>query len=264
MGRSKGLKFLFFINFLVFLGCAIYVGQYFYEGYKSENKIDDLKEKMKLTDTDTKNRKTGNFTEADMLESYRQMRNTEYPDLVGHIIIEDAPVDYFVMQTSKQDPEKYLYRDVKGDYNKEGTPFMDYKSDLCRPSSNMIIYAHAMLNQHKFGSLQKYKDKDYYDSHKIIKFETMYEPMADYEVVAAAYSKVFDTDNKTDFKYYDYASITDQKTFDEFVSNVKQMSCYDTGITPNFETDRLITLSTCNKEKDQDGRFFVVAKKTVK
>jgi len=119
-----------------------------------------------------------------------------------------------------------------------------------------------MLNQNKFGSLNKYKNKDYYESHKIVKFETMYEPMSEYEVVAAGYSKIYDVNNTTDFKYYEYSNVTDKDTFDTFVSNVKKMACYDTGITPEFEKDRLITLSTCNEEKDKNGRFFVVARKT--
>lgn len=262
---SKLLKVVFAFNLLIFIGCGIYVGMYFYEGYKSEDKIDDLKHKMDQLVDSNKNdnsnkRKDGNFTDEDMLEGYRKLRQSEYPDLVGRIIVDDTPIDYYVMQSSKQDPEKYLYADVSGEYNKEGTPFADVKNDLTIPTPNIIIYAHAMLNQHKFGSLNKYKNKDYYEKHKIVKFETMYEPMSEYEVVAAGFSKLYDESNTTDFKYYTYSEISNKEEFDEYVKNTKSMSCYDTGITPKYG-DRLITLSTCNDEKYKGGRFFVVAMK---
>ena len=46
--------------------------------------------------------------------------------------------------------------------------------------------------------------------------------------------------------------------FDEYIANVKALSVYDTGITPQFGDD-IIALSTCNYHTE-DGRFVVVAR----
>ena len=109
-----------------------------------------------------------------------------------------------------------------------------------------------------FGELPKYSDYEYYEKHKTVFFDTRFE-RRDYEVVAAFYAKAYYTDEEEGhFCYYNYKDLSDQQTFDEYIANIKDMSEYDTGITPQFGDD-IITLSTCNYHTD-NGRFVVVAR----
>ena len=61
------------------------------------------------------------------------------------------------------------------------------------------------------------------------------------------------------FKYHEFVNAADQAEFDAFVANVKALSFYDTGITPEYG-DKLICLSTCEYTQT-NGRFVVVARR---
>ena len=267
-------QILFFTNLLIFVGCAFYLGDYYYQGYRSESKIDELRSIMGdsemaviSTESDSVNSdmvssdSNSDGSTRSILKAYEEARQGSYPHLVGRIKIEGTPIDYFVMQTP-DDPEYYLDKDVMGEPNKEGTPFIDVECDLEAPSNNVMIYAHAMKNQHQFGSLRKYNSEKYYKEHPIIQFETMYEPMCEYEIVAAFYAQVYDETDVNVFRYYYFFGCENERDFDYYIDNIKELSCYDTGIVPKFG-DQLITLSTCNNEKMDMafGRFVVVARK---
>lgn len=176
-------------------------------------------------------------------------------DLFGWIRIEDTPIDYPVMYTP-EDPERYLRRDFDGNYSVSGVPFVDGE---CVDGGNYyIIYGHHMKNNAMFGTLPYYKDKSYWEEHRIIHFDTLYEKR-EYEIFAAFYSKVYDSSDQTAFKYYLYHDLTSQEVFEEYVRRVKVSSIYDTGAAVEYG-DELLALSTCNYHTD-NGRFVVVAKR---
>ena len=72
------------------------------------------------------------------------------------------------------------------------------------------------------------------------------------------YTQIYNQEDQV-FKYYQYAAITDEDSFNTYVQNVKALSIYDTGVTPVWG-DQLITLSTCEYSVE-DGRFIIVARK---
>ena len=112
-----------------------------------------------------------------------------------------------------------------------------------------------------FHDLLEYADEDFYKSHKTIKFDTIYKGgQGEYEVLAAFYSRIYPED-KTVFKYYNYAGITSEKDFNEYLQGVRALSQYDTGVEAEYG-DQLLTLSTCSYHvEDRMGRFAVVAKR---
>ena len=63
------------------------------------------------------------------------------------------------------------------------------------------------------------------------------------------------------FKYYHFVNAEDETTFNEYISQCKELALYDTGVTAEYG-DRLITLSTCEYSRP-NGRMVVVAKKIV-
>lgn len=178
------------------------------------------------------------------------------PDFFGWLKIEGTKIDYPVMYTP-QDSEYYLHRDFYGDYSESGMLFIDGE---CPADGNYyLIYGHHMNNGSMFGELPKYKDKEFYEEHKTLYFDTRYE-IRDYEVVAAFYTKVYNVDDEEGrFCYYHYKDLRSESVFNEYVANIKANAVYETGVTPTFG-DELITLSTCNYHT-AEGRFVVVARR---
>ena len=227
-------RIIFIIALLVFIGSAGYLGLHYFEGQQTENAFRQL-----TVD--------GGHDLAALHE--------QNPDIVGWIKIDDTRVDYPVMWTP-DDPEFYLRRNFQKEDSVAGTPFLDAASTM-PGSSNWLIYGHNMKNGTMFHDTLKYEDKAFYDGHKTIHFDTL-EGEGLYEIVAVCYTQIYPEDAEV-FKYYQYASITDEASFDAYVQGVKALSIYDTGVTPVWG-DQLITLSTCEYSVE-DGRFIIVARK---
>jgi sortase B len=227
-------RIIFIIALLVFIGSAGYLGLHYFEGQQTENAFRQL-----TVD--------GGHDLAALHE--------QNPDIVGWIKIDDTRVDYPVMWTP-DDPEFYLRRNFQKEDSVAGTPFLDAASTM-PGSSNWLIYGHNMKNGTMFHDTLKYEDKAFYDGHKTIHFDTL-EGEGLYEIVAVCYTQIYE-ENAQVFKYYQYASIVDEASFDAYVQGVKALSIYDTGVTPVWG-DQLITLSTCEYSVE-DGRFIIVARK---
>ena len=113
-----------------------------------------------------------------------------------------------------------------------------------------------MKNGTMFHDLLEYEEESFYRDHKTFKFDTIYKGgQGTYEVVAVCYSQIYPADS-TEFKYYQYAGITTESEFNDYVRGIKSLSLYETGVVPEYG-DQLVTLSTCAYHV-KDGRFFVV------
>ena len=245
-------KIILVVCLIVFVGAAGVLIQYYYNGYKEMNSLKDLKQSEELEDLKTdKGIIIGKYV------PIWQKNN----DLIGWIRIDGTKIDFPVMQTP-DDPEYYLRRDFNREHSTGGVPFMDVHSDIFMPTSNFMIYGHNMKNGSMFHDLIKYEDEEFYRDHETINFDTIYKGgQGVYQVVAAGYSQIYDKDSSK-FKYYAYAGMTSEREYHEFVDGVKKLSCYDTGVVPEYGS-QLITLSTCTNVSDE-GRFFVVAVRTDK
>ena len=245
-------KIILVVCLIVFVGAAGVLIQYYYNGYKEMNSLKDLKQSEELEDLKTdKGIIIGKYV------PIWQKNN----DLIGWIRIDGTKIDFPVMQTP-DDPEYYLRRDFNREHSTGGVPFMDVHSYIFMPTSNFMIYGHNMKNGSMFHDLIKYEDEEFYRDHKTINFDTIYKGgQGVYQVVAAGYSQIYDKDSSK-FKYYAYAGMTSEREYHEFVDGVKKLSCYDTGVVPEYGS-QLITLSTCTNVSDE-GRFFVVAVRTDK
>ena len=245
-------KIILVVCLIVFVGAAGVLIQYYYNGYKEMNSLKDLKQSEELEDLKTdKGIIIGKYV------PIWQKNN----DLIGWIRIDGTKIDFPVMQTP-DDPEYYLRRDFNREHSTGGVPFMDVHSDIFMPTSNFMIYGHNMKNGSMFHDLIKYEDEEFYRDHKTINFDTIYKGgQGVYQVVAAGYSQIYDKDSSK-FKYYAYAGMTSEREYHEFVDGVKKLSCYGTGVVPEYGS-QLITLSTCTNVSDE-GRFFVVAVRTDK
>ena len=109
-----------------------------------------------------------------------------------------------------------------------------------------------------FEDLMKYTKQDFYENHKTIQFTTNTEDST-YEILSVFYSRVYYKSEQNVFRYYYFVNANNEKEYDEFVSNAKKASIYDTGVNAEYG-EQLLTLSTCEYSQT-DGRFVVVAKK---
>lgn len=172
-------------------------------------------------------------------------------DFISWLRIDGTGIDYPVMQ-SKDDPGFYLKHNFSKEYSRFGIPYMQANCGLS--SDNIIIYGHNIKSKSMFNELTKYKDKDFYTTHKYITLDTLDEQRT-YEVIAA-FKTVADLDNG--FQYYDFVNANTEEEFDAFVAKCKALSFYDTGATAEYG-DKLLTLSTCEYSQ-KNGRLAVVAK----
>ena len=131
--------------------------------------------------------------------------------------------------------------------------------DVDKPSDNLIIYGHHKKNGSMFSDLKKYRKKSFWEEHKTISFDTLYEKQT-YEVVAVFISVVY-TNSPNEFKFYQFADAQTPEQFNEYIVRCKEKALYDTGVTAEYG-DKLITLCTC-EYTNKNGRLVLVAKKVV-
>lgn len=174
-------------------------------------------------------------------------------DMVGWIQIEDTAINYPVVQTPKE-PNFYLRKNFYKEKATCGTIYVREACDVNLPSDNVTVYGHNMRNGTMFADLHKYEKKSFWEDHRYVNFDTLHEYRT-YEIFS-----IFKTtaDLTKGFTYHIYDTFATEKAFNEYVSTCKNLSMYDTGITPDFG-DKLLTLSTCDKSI-ADGRLVVVCR----
>lgn len=195
----------------------------------------------------------------EVLEEYKTLVNKN-KKLIGWVRIADINtnkpmIDYPVMQTNNN--EYYLDHNLNQEKDKNGSIFLDKDCDVLKPSTNFILYGHNMKSGQMFGDLDKYSSEDFYESHKYIQFDTIYEK-GTYEVMYVFRSRIY-KEEEIVFKYYQFIDALSEQEFDSYMQEMAAISLYETGVTAQFG-DQLLTLSTCDYSVN-DGRFVVVAKK---
>ncbi|MCR5431186.1 MAG: class B sortase [Lachnospiraceae bacterium] len=245
---------------------------YSYDMYRSEKRVEELIEKIGVAslilDTDEETGKpvayrredNDSHEETPALQKSVSLKYKELyeinNDLAGWISIEDTRVNLPVMQTVF-DEEFYLHRNFDKEEDRAGLPFIDYRCDTNDRSTNFIIYGHNMKNGDMFHDLLKYEDREFFDDHRYIRFDTIYEE-AIYEIVAVFRSKVmYMTDDS--FKFYNFIEADEEDDLTDYLEKIKSMSLYEINPSEGL-TDELITLSTC-EYSEEDGRFVVVARR---
>lgn len=182
----------------------------------------------------------------------------ENNDFIGWLKIENTQINYPVMYTPNN-KNFYLYKNWNKEDSKIGIPYIDERCNI-ENSENLIIYGHCMKNGQMFGTLKKYKNQEYYEQHKTIKFNTLYEEQ-EYEIVSVFVTKVFYEGDKIDedFLYYDYVELDDEGRYQQFIENIQKKSIYKINKELN-NGDKFITLSTCDYSF-KNARLVIVAVK---
>lgn len=166
----------------------------------------------------------------------------ENNDVIGWIYCPNTPINYPVLKG--EDNNKYLRTDLKGNYLVSGSIFADYRNGKIGQYRNYIVYGHNMKNSTMFGTLVKYKDQTYYDSHPILYFLT---PDANYIIELCAGAVV-----KRDSDIYQTAPA------DNTIADIMAKSTFNSAVEIG-NGENIITLSTCSYEFN-NARYVVVGK----
>ena len=192
-------------------------------------------------------------TEPQMLPQYAALYEMN-SDIVGWLTIPNTRVDYPVMQTPDR-PNYYLDRNFEKNFSAQGCLYAREEADILKPSDNITIYGHNMLNGSMLAALHDYIDKETWEENNLIFFDNLYEYHV-YEIFA-----VFKTTASLGkgFQYHQMIDAESEEAFDEYIATIKELAFYDTGITPVYG-DKLICLSTCEYTL-ANGRLVVMARR---
>ena len=245
---------------------AFLVGSYLLEGKQQEESYNNLadiaaggqtvdRETTQATETEetaeTETTAAVETTEGGMLPGYAEIYEMNN-DTVGWIKLPGTELDYPVMQTPDRE-NFYLDKDFYGNKSTRGCIYAREVCDINEPSDNVTLYGHNMADGSMFAALNAYVSKTAWDNTSLIFVDTLTEYHT-YKIFA-----VFKTSANLNqgFSYHQFVDADNEEEFNEFVKTCKDLSFYDTGITPVYG-DKMICLSTCEYTLD-NGRLVVAA-----
>ncbi|MBQ4512053.1 MAG: class B sortase [Anaerolineaceae bacterium] len=169
------------------------------------------------------------------------------PDVKGWIRLEGTKVDYPVVQS--RDNDFYLNRAVTGEWNKVGTPFIDFRNSGDFSDPVTVIYGHYMGDGSMFTAFHDYKSQKFFEEHPFI---DLYTPAGDYRLLPVA--GVFQNVEYWDFTF-DYES---DAAFLYQIDTWKALSTFKS-YTEYTAEDRFVVLTLCTYDVE-NSRFLLVGK----
>lgn len=154
----------------------------------------------------------------------------KYPDVVGWIYGANTGLDWPIVQTAEEGGEYYLYRDIDGKDNKNGTVFLDWRCASDFSTQNNMIYGHNMKTGLMFAPLIKYKSQAFFDAHPYL---YLYTPSQTYKVHLFA---GMETPHDSEVYSYNLSSSYLQKCINS--------STFNSGL--GVPTGNILTMSTCD------------------
>lgn len=251
MKRKICIAVIALFSALLIFSSTMFCRQYFDEK-KSHDAFDELVQLVVEDDSASEGEPEEKTPEETAFDKYAELYALNN-DLIGWISIDGTNINYPVMQT-KDRPDYYLKRNFEQKYSDYGVPYVAENCNI-DISDNTIIYGHHMKNGTMFSDLCNYISQEFYEGHRIIRFDTL-GGFGEYEIVAVFKTPVY---TESGFKYYHFVNAADEAAFDDYIAQCKELALYDTGVTAEYG-DKLITLSTCEYSQ-QNGRLVVVAKK---
>lgn len=186
-------------------------------------------------------------------------------DIVGWVCIPETNIDYPVVQG--EDNEYYSHRNIYGEYEYRGSIFTHYDNiyEYGHTEKNIWLFGHHMANGTMFQNLMKYdvlkssKNLNYYKSHPVVHFSTIYEPEAQYVIFAMIKCNTREEHGKI-FQFIRYI-FDDDEDFMDYVDEVRERSIIDTYSCIDVNADDvLLSMQTCSYEYE-DFRTVVIARK---
>lgn len=247
--KKSGFKLhhlLLLISLLGFVLAGAMLLPYLLEGRRQQDIIDDL---VKKVEEAAPEEETARFPTKRYETAYNQNQ-----DYVAWLTIPGTIIDYPVMHTP-DDPQYYLKRAFDKSDASGGTLFVGENCDV--NSTSLIIYGHNMKNDTMFGTLDEYKNKEFWEEHKTFQLEKRDE-LAEYEVIYAVYTNIPNIAGGA-IPYYAFVGNLAEVSYGDILNWFEQNKLYDTGLKAEYN-DQIVMLSTCSYQV-QDGRFVILGRK---
>lgn len=254
--KNKFRKILLYVSILIFATSIFYIAYNKYTLYSEEQLNEQIREEK---DSSSSSQEEKNIPEKDneekrILPQYEKLYE-ENNDMIGWISISGTVVDYPVMFTP-EDPNFYLYKNWNKEESQSGSIFIDGRSN--EDTENIIIYGHKMKNGTMFGSLEKFKDEEYYQQHKYIKFDSIYQERT-FQIIAVSKAVIYYNEvPEGEYLFYENVELDSEEEFNQYINFMKQNSYFNIEESATYG-DKLITLCTCDYWT-QDARLLIVAK----
>lgn len=255
-GKRKNGKVLYYGILVLLLAVLVFssvkIISYMMEKKQSERNQQDLIDQVVTPGPDNTGTETDNTgpdnsnpapagSEPDYITVDFKALQAKYPDVVGWLYCANTGLNYPIVQTAEEGGEYYLYRDIDGSSNKNGTVFLDWQCSSNFTSQNNLLYGHNMKTGRMFAPIVKYKDQSFYDAHP---YMYLYTPNQLYKVNLFA-GMVTPHDSAV----YSYSLSTDY--INECIANSTFRSSVGT------PTGNILTLSTCDYVYD-NARYVVM------
>lgn len=172
----------------------------------------------------------------------------ECPDCYAWIRIPDTNIDYPIVQ-SPTDNAFYLDHNAYGDYEYAGAIFTEDYNAKDFSDLNTVIYGHNMKNGSMFQNLHFYEDMAFMEEHPTFEIY-LPDKILTYQVFAA-----YNYDDRHLMTSIDYSESERYLSYLNDIVNQRSMSANIDKDVELTETDRIVTLSTCNGIDDQ--RYLV-------
>ncbi len=236
--------FLLILFVLSFIFCTYKVLNF----YKEDKNEEDLKKEL----VDIVNIPDILSEEPEFKIDFDELRKIN-PDVVGWIVIEGTQVNYPVVRGNNN--SYYLNHSYDKKWSGYGSIFMDCNSSLDFSDFNTFVYGHSTKNGTMFGELYKFMDVNFFNDHP--KFY-LYTPSANYLVeIFSAY--VDDTESDSYNQIF-----SSWEKYKDYLDTIISKSKYQTNISVDYSSDRIITLYSCSKEANHSkrDRYFIHGKLT--
>ncbi|MBQ9945111.1 MAG: class B sortase [Clostridia bacterium] len=161
---------------------------------------------------------------------------------------------------NKTHPMYYLRKDLYGEYNRYGNPYVDYECNMDKGklSKNTIIYGHNTHDKLGFNKLTNYMKLAGYKQAPVIELETLYEKTQWKIFGVMLTNSTSAADRGHLFNYL----ITDFSSNDQFMTVIKgiaERSMIKTDVDVKA-SDKILTLYTCYQDIFDGGRLVVFAR----
>lgn len=149
-------------------------------------------------------------------------------DIIGSIKVNGTKIDTLLVKSNNN--EYYLNHSINKEYDIKGSIFVDYRTNL--NSKQINIYGHNSKEYDlPFKELEKYKEKSFYDNHKMI------EIWNGKEII---YYEIFSVQIISDNSEHMNININDENHLEKLSNSI-----YNTGVSAST-LDQILILQTCN------------------
>lgn len=243
--KKKTERVLLIIITVIALSVIAYCGWYIFQYWNGHRLAAGLKDNWEAVEVEADMESEGVVIPVDF-EALWEVN----PEIYAWIYIPDTEINYPVLQ-HEGDNDYYLHRNEEGNYFTGGCIFSEDCNSRDLSDRMTVLYGHNLRSGKMFAGLNDFADAQVFRSHR---YMYVYLPDRElvYEIFAAApHSNEHllinhDFDDKQDFDAF-FADILGEKS---------PSANFLEGRVPDFDTDRVLTLSTCFRS-DNRQRYLV-------